>query len=334
MSSDGATEAKQQKVEAPGDSENENTNQSADLSEAETLVQKALEDIDGCQNEIDALNEKASEEILKVEQKYNKLRRPFFDKRNELIERIPNFWVTAFVNHPQISAILDQEEEECLHYLKKVEVEEFEDIKSGYKIKFHFKSNPYFTNTELCKEFHLAPTGDPESKSTQITWKKGMNLAARHQQAANSDSRKRRHGNRRNFFIWFLDNGDPSADDIAEVIKDDMWPNPLQYYLAPDTEVEENGVSDYSDEEDADESVVVVEDEEDDDDEEVYEVEDEDDTLDTTGDVEVIEGEEDEIGDEDVEAEEGNTNDGNTNNRDESNTRDGEGESGDEEEAV
>ena len=58
-------------------------------------TQKALEDIDACQNDIDALNEKASEEILKVEQKYNKLRKPFFEKRNDLIQKIPNFWVTA-----------------------------------------------------------------------------------------------------------------------------------------------------------------------------------------------------------------------------------------------
>lgn len=61
----------------------------------EADTQKALEDIDGCQNEIDALNEKASEEILQVEQKYNKLRKPHYAKRNELIKSIPNFWVTA-----------------------------------------------------------------------------------------------------------------------------------------------------------------------------------------------------------------------------------------------
>ncbi|MEQ2208525.1 hypothetical protein XENOCAPTIV_004909, partial [Xenoophorus captivus] len=48
------------------------------------------------------LNEQASEEILKVEQKYNKLRQPFFQKRSELIAKIPNFWVTTFVNHPQV----------------------------------------------------------------------------------------------------------------------------------------------------------------------------------------------------------------------------------------
>jgi FtsZ-binding cell division protein ZapB len=58
-------------------------------------AQKALEEIDTCQNEIDTLNEKASEEILKVEQKYNKLRKPFFEKRNELIKKIPNFWISV-----------------------------------------------------------------------------------------------------------------------------------------------------------------------------------------------------------------------------------------------
>jgi len=58
------------------------------------------------QNEIDRLNEQASEEILKVEQKYNKMRQPHFQRRTELISNIPNFWVTAFVNHPQVIGLL------------------------------------------------------------------------------------------------------------------------------------------------------------------------------------------------------------------------------------
>ena len=87
MSTEGPTPKKMKKIDESGDLE-----ESRDF-DAET--QKALEEIDGCQNEIDALNEKASEEILKVEQKYNKLRKPFFEKRNEIIKKIPNFWVTA-----------------------------------------------------------------------------------------------------------------------------------------------------------------------------------------------------------------------------------------------
>ncbi|GFQ80019.1 protein SET [Trichonephila clavata] len=262
MSTSGATPKKMKKVEV-GDGE-----ESRDY-DAET--QKALEEIDACQNEIDALNEKASEEILKVEQKYNKLRKPFFEKRNELIRKIPNFWVTAFVNHPQISAILDEEEEECLHFLTKLEVEEFEDIKSGYRIKFYFDENPYFENDVIVKEFHLGSSGDPASQSTTIKWKEGMDLTKKQKekQAQMKNSRKRVHEQPRTFFTWYTDHGDASADDIAEVIKDDMWPNPLQYFLVPDIEVE-NGLEeeDESDEDEVDDSVVVVEEEGDGEDEE------------------------------------------------------------------
>jgi len=237
---------------------------SDDSKDYDAETQKALEEIDSCQNEIDQLNEKASEEILKVEQKYNKLRKPFFQKRNDLIKKIPNFWVTAFVNHPQISAVLDEEEEECLHYLTKLEVEEFDDIKSGYRIRFHFDENPFFENDVLCKEFHLGMTGDPTSTSTDIKWRENMDLTKhlKEQQAQKNGSRKRALDAPRTFFTWFTDNLDASADDIAEVIKDDMWPNPLQYFLVPDIDMDENGGGDgESDEDDVDDSVVVVEEE-------------------------------------------------------------------------
>lgn len=230
-------------------------------------TQKALEEIDATQNEIDSLNEQASEEILKVEQKYNKLRRPFYDKRNDIIKRIPKFWLTAFINHPQISAIIDEDEEECLQFLNKLEVEEFEDIKSGYRIRLFFDENPYFSNDALTKEFHLGSSGDPASQSTAIEWKEGFDLQAKAAQkaaaaAAKAGSRKR-HLETRSFFSWFCDNGDPSADDIAEVIKDDMWPNPLQYFLVPDIEVE-NGDDDDEDVEEEEDMVVVEEEEEED----------------------------------------------------------------------
>merc|ERR1712141_110426 len=70
----------------------------------------------------------------------------------------------------------------------------------------------------------------------------------------------------RTFFSWFCDNGDPTGDDVAEVIKEDMWPNPMQYFLVPDMDVEDlaEEEEDLEDEEDVDESVVVLEEEEDD----------------------------------------------------------------------
>lgn len=187
-------------------------------------TQKALEEIDSCQNEIDSMNEKASEEILKVEQKYNTLRKPFFDKRNEIIKNIPKFWLTSFINHPQLSMIIEEDEEDALQHLSKLEVEEFEDIKSGFKINFFFDSNPYFENDTLCKEYQLDGKGDPTSTSTLIKWKEGFDLTAKAAQKAalQKGGRKRKLENR-TFFTWYSDNEDPSNDEIGEIIKDDMW---------------------------------------------------------------------------------------------------------------
>ncbi|CAG0881407.1 unnamed protein product [Cyprideis torosa] len=228
---------------------------SAGAKDHSAETQKALEEIDSCQNDIDQLNEKASEEILKVEQKYNGLRKPLFEKRNEIIARIPNFWVISFINHPQISSIIADEEEEALHFLKKVEVEEFEDIKSGYKIKFHFDDNPFFEDKVLTKEFHLgtgAESAEPKTKTSPIKWKDGKNLYQKQQEKEKAKSGKKRSAAAafnppNSFFSWFCEDGDPSTDEVAEIIKDDIWPNPLQYFLVPDLEVEENGEGDSDD---------------------------------------------------------------------------------------
>lgn len=241
-----ATPAKQSKPEGKN-------NHDAPDEQADKEQQEAIELIDEVQNEIDRLNEQASEEILRVEQKYNKLRQPHFSKRSDLIAKIPSFWVTAFVNHPQVSALLIEEDEEALQYLTKVEVQEFEDIKSGYRINFHFDdSNPYFENTVISKEFHLNDTGEPSSKSTPINWKPGKDLVKKGG-TPNKAGRKRNHEEQESFFGWFTDHGDAGADELGEVIKDDIWPNPLQYYLASEIEEEGGELEDEEDEEGLDE---------------------------------------------------------------------------------
>nr|XP_012423832.1 PREDICTED: protein SET-like [Odobenus rosmarus divergens] len=220
------------------------------LLRGEKEHQEAIKHIDEVQNEIDRLNEQASEEILKVEQKYNKLHQPFFSEEVELIAKIPNFWVTTFVNHPQVSTLLGEEDEEVLHYLTRVEVTEFEDIKSGYRIDFYFDENPYFENKVLSREFHLSKSGDPSSKSTEIKRKSGKDVMKHSSQKQSKFSKKRQHEEPESFFTQFTDHSDAGADELGEVIKDVIWPNPLQYYLVPDLDDEEGeGEVDDDDEE-------------------------------------------------------------------------------------
>ncbi|XP_022915009.1 protein SET [Onthophagus taurus] len=228
----------QRKVKKIGDTgSNENSLERGNNDEE---IQKALEEVDSCQDEIDALNAQASDEILKIEQKYNLLRNPLYSKRNDLINKIPHFWVTAFANHPDLSALLSDSDEDCLHHMTKIEIEDYDDIKSGYKIHFYFEENPYFENQVLTKDYHLASITEPISTSTEIKWKDGYNLTQdKHTQSKTS---RKRAFEQKTFFAWFTDHSDPVSDDVAEAIKDDLWINPISYFLLPDSI--DNGVDD------------------------------------------------------------------------------------------
>lgn len=93
----------------------EKTSTCLDLWKGEKEQQGAIEYMDDLQNETDRRHEQAHEEVLKVGQKYNKLHQPFFRKRSELIIKISQFGVTTFISHPQVSALLGEEDEEILY---------------------------------------------------------------------------------------------------------------------------------------------------------------------------------------------------------------------------
>uniref|UniRef100_A0A2K5DQR7 Protein SET n=1 Tax=Aotus nancymaae TaxID=37293 RepID=A0A2K5DQR7_AOTNA len=142
-----------------------------------------------------------------------------------------------------------------------------QNIKSGYRIDFYFDEDPYFENKVLSKEFHLNESGDPPSKSTEIKWKSGKDLMKRSSQMQNKASRKRQHKEPESFFTWFTDHSDAGADELGEVIKDDIWPNPLQYYLVPDMDDEEEEGEEDDDDDDEEEEGLEDNDEERDEDE-------------------------------------------------------------------
>ena len=41
------------------------------------------------------INDETCEKVLEVEQKYNEIRKPVYDKRSEITNSIPDFWLTA-----------------------------------------------------------------------------------------------------------------------------------------------------------------------------------------------------------------------------------------------
>eukprot|EP00063_Salmo_salar_P016946 XP_013991781.1 PREDICTED: protein SET-like isoform X2 [Salmo salar] len=139
------------------------------------------------------------------------------------------------LNHPHLSAHIDETDEDALSYMTNLEIESFKNNKLGYRIGFHFRRNPYFQNVIIVKELHLGMGGSPVSFSDPILWYRGQNLTL------HSEPRRSGRGIYQTFFSWFSDHTSPGRDDIAQILKDDLFRNPLRYYLTPLWEPRQNG---------------------------------------------------------------------------------------------
>ncbi|XP_012080253.2 NAP1-related protein 2 [Jatropha curcas] len=264
-----ADKGKKMKVAEKGEEE---TNQ---IDEALVLSIEKLQEI---QDDLEKINEEASDKVLEVEQKYNEIRKPVYDKRNEIIKTIPDFWLTAFLSHPVLSTLLNEEDQKIFKYISSLEVEDFKDMKSGYSITFNFQPNPYFEDTKLTKTFTFLDEGTTEITATPIKWKQGMGIAngVTHEKKGNKRPLGEESGG---FFFWFSSTEseqkelDDMQDEIAEIIKEDLWPNPLSYFNTDPDEEDMDG-------DDADEGDKDGEDSDDDDDDDEQEEDDEDDDED------------------------------------------------------
>ncbi|XP_050187123.1 LOW QUALITY PROTEIN: testis-specific Y-encoded-like protein 4 [Myiozetetes cayanensis] len=207
--------------------------------------------LEAVQLQLEAVEEEAARAFRRLRARFGLRRRPHLQRRNRLIQHIPGFWVTAFLNHPQLSAMISDRDEDALSYMTSLQVEEFGQSRPGCRIRFFFSVNPYFQNDVVAKEFVRGPSGHLVSHSTPIRWWQGQ------------DPRSRPHKGPpgpRSFFRWFGDHSFPAGDRVAEIIKEELWPNPLQFYLLgegaegpPDSESGEDCVVIEDDDEDVQE---------------------------------------------------------------------------------
>ncbi|XP_010615358.1 testis-specific Y-encoded protein 3-like, partial [Fukomys damarensis] len=100
------------------------------------------------------------------------------------------------------------------------------------KISLFFRSNPYFHNALLVKEFVRHTTGYRASRSTPIQW------CAAYKHRADSRSQQNRSAN---FFNWFTDHTLANCERITQIILEDLWLCPLSYYYSDFKKTPEEG---------------------------------------------------------------------------------------------
>ncbi|XP_059556101.1 testis-specific Y-encoded-like protein 4 [Myotis daubentonii] len=184
----------------------------------------SMDSLEAIDQELLNVNAQADRAFLQLERKFGRMRRLHMQRRSFIIQNIPGFWVTAFGNHPQLSPMISGQDEEMMRYMINLEVEELKHPRAGCKFKFIFQSNPYFRNEALVKEYERRSSGRVVSLSTPIRWHRG--------QDPQTHIHRNREGNTiPSFFNWFSDHSLLEFDRIAEIIKGELWSNPLQYYL-------------------------------------------------------------------------------------------------------
>ncbi|KAL2906921.1 Nucleosome assembly protein 1 2 [Bienertia sinuspersici] len=176
-------------------------------------VQKRVEVLRQIQSEHDELEEKFFEERRALEDKYQKLYQPLYNKRYEIVngvvevdgvtnepaadegadkaaeeKGVPNFWLTAMKTNEVLGESIQERDEEALKFLKDIKWTRIDlpkddtqkgDASKGFKLEFFFDPNPFFTNPVLTKTYYMIDEDEPileKATGTEIEWCPGKCL--------------------------------------------------------------------------------------------------------------------------------------------------------------
>nr|AAF63962.1 TSPY [Mus platythrix] len=179
------------------------------------------EELELLQLELSFVNALCSGAYARIKAKVAKMRKSHFERRKTIIQGIPGFWAKTMMNHPQMSSIISNQDEDLLNYMLSLEVEEYNPGLRMCRMMFFFSESPFFWNDIVTKDYQLTIMGYKESGSSIIEW-----IGQTEHGYANC----MQETTRLTFFNWLCAHKFPGSNRIAEVIMDDLWPNPLYYY--------------------------------------------------------------------------------------------------------
>mmetsp|Transcript_10203 Transcript_10203/g.30717 ORF Transcript_10203/g.30717 Transcript_10203/m.30717 type:complete len:389 (-) Transcript_10203:677-1843(-) len=165
--------------------------------------------LESLQDKHDELEEKFDEEMEALEKKYQALYAPLQAERAEIVKGekeapapdegdekpseaaeeasgkegegaeevpagIPEFWLNVLRNYEEIGNRITEKDEAVLEHLVDITCDELEgDGEAGFRLTFHFRENPFFTNTTLVKTYHMSEDEDnvlERAEGTEINW--------------------------------------------------------------------------------------------------------------------------------------------------------------------
>jgi len=160
-----------------GDDDDDDDEEEDFLAELPPCIRGRVDQLKELNVKRDDFMEGYLKERAALEQKYHALCQPLFEQRkviingegdkeenqptddepeneNEESTGIPEFWNVAMSNIETIDDLVTERDAECLNFLEDITCQ---DLPSGlgFTLNFHFKPNPYFSNSLLTKRYDV-----------------------------------------------------------------------------------------------------------------------------------------------------------------------------------
>ncbi|EJF66430.1 hypothetical protein BD309DRAFT_914121 [Dichomitus squalens] len=203
---------------------------------------------------------------------------PVYEKRRAVVKAINKFWPVALMNHDLLAVHAQHNADQAaLSYLEDLWLIRDPVESRCFTLEFHFKENPFFSNTVLKKEYKYVPPPvasedkpdadgitetmlefswerDVQPQATKIDWKDdSKNLTKLHPRVKDDvdDDLPSEGGS---FFNLFEVADDPF--DLGVTIANDVFPEAIEYFLGhaggEDVDSEDDEDDDEEDEEEID----------------------------------------------------------------------------------
>ncbi|KIJ68631.1 hypothetical protein HYDPIDRAFT_125427 [Hydnomerulius pinastri MD-312] len=215
---------------------------------------------------------------LLLERRGHQALAPVYAKRREVVKTISKFWPVALMNHPLMSFQAQHNIDRiALSYLEDLWVARDPEELRCFTIEFHFKSNPYFTDSVLKKEYKYVPppsaadekpdedgltpsmldfswARDVQPSATKINWKDPENaLTKLHPRVEEDEEDSDVPAEAGSFFNFFEIASDPF--DIGTTIANEVFVEATDYFLGnvPGDELDSEDEDSEDDDDDAEE---------------------------------------------------------------------------------
>ncbi|KAF7306606.1 SAC domain-containing protein [Mycena indigotica] len=202
---------------------------------------------------------------------------PAYERRRAVVKKISKFWPVALMNHTHFAYFAQHSADQlALSYLEDLWIARDPVEPRCYTIEFHFKENPFFTNTVLKKEYkYNAPPPnaendqpdengitetmldfswerDVEAQAFKIDWKdpeKALTKLYPGEAGEDEDDEPVEPGT----FFNFFEKG-PDGAELGITIANEVFPEAIEYFLGQAGGMDDDSVDSDEDDDDDDEA--------------------------------------------------------------------------------